>query len=133
MFSCEQKFTINGCDDEVLEKVLDLALNICGWKEIKAFYEDKNGLVFYPYECDNTTKYPFKATIPILVEQINQYIANLSNEDLERLAGKIPDIDGIVELGWEVFYPLWYGKNEIEEYDEAAILAVRPCWIVFSK
>ena len=85
------------------------------------------------YECEDSIKYPFEATIPILVEQINQYIKNLSGEDIVRLAGGEPDIDGFVELGWEVFYPLWYGENEIEKYEEAAILAVRPCWIVFSK
>ena len=133
MFSCQQTFTINGSDDEALERVLKLALELCGWKGVKAFYEDVNGLVFCAYDCDGSTKYPFEATIPVLVEHVNQYIQNLSSEDIVRLAGDEPDIDGIVELGWEVFHPLWYGENEIEEYEEAAILAVRPCWIVFSK
>lgn len=133
MFSSEQKFTINGCDDDVLEKVLGLAIELSGWKGVKSFYEDKNGLVFCGYECDGSTKYPFEATIPVLVEQINQYIKNLSREDIIRLAGGEPDIDGSVELGWEVFHPLWYGENEIEKYELAGILAVRPCWIVFAK
>ena len=133
MFSCQQNFTINGCENEVLEKVLKLAIELSGWKGIKSFYEDRNGLVFCSYDCKGSIKYPFEVTVPILVEQINQYIKKLSSEDIIRLAGKEPDIDGVVELGWEVFYPLWYGENEIEEYDEAAILAVRPCWIVFSK
>ena len=133
MFSTEQIFTINGCDDDVLEKVLNLALDLCSWKEIKCFYEDVNGLVFCGSECSGTTKYPFKCTVPILIEQINQYINNLSHEDIFRLAGSPPDIDGDVELGWEIFHPLWYGENEIEEYKYSAVLAVRPSWIVFAK
>lgn len=133
MFSSEQNFTINGDDDKALEKVLQLALDLCGWKEIKAFYEDKNGLVLCAYKCSGSTEYPFKATIPVLVEQINQYIDNLSNEDVLRLAGEAPDNDGTVILGWEVFHPLWYGKNEIDKYELAAVIAVRPCWIVYGK
>lgn len=133
MFSDTQTFTINGKDDEALKRVLKLALELCGWKGIKAFYEDVNGLVFCAYECDGSTKYPFEPTIPVLAEQVNQYINNLSSEDIVRLAGGEPDIDGIVELGWEVFHPLWYGENEIEKYEIAAILAVRPCWIVYGK
>lgn len=113
--------------------MLELALELCSWKSVKAFYEDKNGLVFCAYECDGSTTYPFKATIPILVEQINQYIDNLPREDIVRLAGDEPDVDGTIRLGWEVFHPLWYGENEIEEYENAAILAVRPCWIIYGK
>lgn len=133
MFSSEQTFTINGDSNESLKGVLKLALDISGWKEIEAFYEDKNGLVLCGYKCSGSTEYPFKATIPILVEQINQYINNLSSEDILRLAGEEPDDDGIVRLGWEVFHPLWYGDNEIDKYELAAVIAVRPCWIVYGK
>ena len=63
MFSCEQTFTINGCDDEVLEKVLGLAIELSGWKGIKSFYEDKNGLVLCAYECEDSIKYPFEAKL----------------------------------------------------------------------
>lgn len=133
MFSSEQNFTINGDNDKALEKVLQLALDLCGWKEIKAFYEDKNGLVLCAYKCNGSTEYPFKATIPVLVEQINQYIDNLSNGDVLRLAGEEPDNDGTVRLGWEVFHPLWYGENEIDKYELSAVLAVRPSWIVYGK
>lgn len=133
MFSSEQTFTINGDDNEALAKVLQLALDLCGWNGIKAFYEDKNGLVLCSYDCDGSTKYPFEATIPVLVEQINQYINNLSSEDILRLAGEEPDNDGTVILGWEVFCPLWYGENEIEKYELAAVIAIRPCWIVYGK
>ena len=133
MFSSEQTFTINGDKNNVLEKVLQLALDLCGWKGIKAFYEDKNGLVLCSYECSGSTIYPFEATIPVLVEQINQYIDNLSNEDVLRLAGIEPDIDGSVRLGWEVFHPLWYGENKVDKYELAAVIAVRPCWIVYGK
>ena len=133
MFSSEQTFIINGDNNESLSKVLQLALDISGSKEIKAFYEDKNGLVLCAYECNGSTKYPFKATIPVLVEQINQYIENLSCEDIVRLAGGEPYIDGTVKLGWEVFHPLWYGENGIDKYELAAVLAVRPCWIIYGK
>lgn len=133
MFSSEQTFTINGDHNIDLAKILQLALDLSGWKEIKAFYEDKNGLVLCGYKCSGSTEYPFKATIPVLVEQINQYIENLTSEDILRLAGTEPDNDGTVNLGWEVFYPLWYGENEIDKYELAAVLAVRPCWIVYGK
>ena len=133
MFSSEQTFTINGDNNETLKKVLSLALDLCGWRKIEAFYEDKNGLVFCGYKCSGSIDYPFAATVPVLAEHVNEYIKNLSSEDILRLAGEKPDNDGIVRLGWEVFYPLWYGKNEIEKYESAAILAVRPCWIVYGK
>ena len=55
------------------------------------------------------------------------------DEDISRLAGEAPDNDGTVLLGWEVFHPLWYGENEIDKYELAAVLAVRPCWIVYGK
>lgn len=132
MFSSEQTFTINGDSNKELEKVLQLAFEICG-ENVRSFYEDENGLVLCGYDCSSSTNYPFKATIPILVEQINQYINNLSSEDIVRLAGKEPDNDGTVRLGWEVFHPLWYGENKIEKYELAAILAIRPCWIVYGK
>lgn len=45
MFSSEQTFTINGDNNQALEKVLQLALDLDGWKGIKAFYKDVNGLV----------------------------------------------------------------------------------------
>ena len=133
MFSSEQTFTINGDDNEALGKVLQLALDLCGWNRIKAFYEDKNGLVLCSYDCNGSKKYPFEATIPVLVEQINQYINNLSSEDIFRLAGEYPDNDGTINLGWEVFHPLWYGKNKIKKYESAAVIAIRPCWIVYGK
>lgn len=133
IFSSEQKFTINGEDNKVLEKVLQLALEICGWKEIKAFYEDPNGLVFCAYTTNGATEYPFKATPAVLVEHINQYLDKLSDEDVLRLAGEAPDNDGDVILGWEVFHPLWYGENKINNYKLSAILAIRPCWIVYGK
>lgn len=137
MFSSEQTFTINGDSNEALTKVLQLALDLSGWgqtkKQIKAFYEDKNGLVLCSYECSGSTAYPFEATIPVLVEQINQYIKKLSDKDILRLAGEEPDNDGTVRLGWEVFHPLWYGDNKIDRYELAAVIAVRPCWIVYGK
>ena len=133
MFSSEQTFTINGDNDEALEKVLKLALALSGWEGIEAFYEDRNGLVLCAYECSGSTAYPFKAPIPVLVKQINKYLGNLSSEDVLRLAGEEPDNDGIVRLGWEVFHPLWYGDNRIYKYELAAVIAVRPCWIVYGK
>ena len=138
MFSSEQTFTINGDDDNMLQKVLELALECCGWKgEINAFYEDINGLVFCPYKSkydkDDVFEYPFKPTIPVIVEQIKQYINNLSTDEIIRLAGLEPCIDGTVNLGWELFHPLWFGPNEIENYKQSAILAVRPCWIIYAK
>lgn len=133
MFSCQQSFTINGDNREALARVLNLALELSGYKKVKAFYEDKNGLVFCWSSCKGASSYPFEATVPVLVEQIFQYISNLTCEDVIRLAGEEPDIDGTVYLGWEIFYPLWYGENEIDKYEWAAMLAVRPCWIVYSK
>ena len=133
MFSSEQIFDINGDNNSNLEKVLRLALELSGCKKIEAFYEDANGLVLCDCECDGSTKYPFEATIPVLVEQINQYINKLSNEKVLRLAGPEPDNDGTVRLGWEVFCPLWYGKNEIVKYEECAVIAIRPSWIVYAK
>ena len=132
MFSSEQTFTINGDSDVELGKVLRLALDISG-QEVKSFYEDPNGLVLCGYECDGSTKYPFKATIPILVEQIKQYINDLSSENVLNLAGEAPDVDGTVRLGWETFHPEWDGEDKIEKNVMAAILAIRPCWIIYAK
>lgn len=135
MFSSEQTFTINGDNNKDLKKVLQLALDLCGWSGVKAFYEDTWGLVLCGYNCDGSTKYPFEPTIPVLVEQINQYINNLSSEDILRMAGEEPDNNGDVVLGWEVFHPLWHGcgQNEIDKYTGAEIIAIRPCWIVYGK
>ena len=133
MFSSEQTFTINGDNNKDLEKVLQLALDLCECKKIEAFYEDKNGLVLCSYKCSGSTEYPFKPTPTVLVEHINQYINKLSDEDILRIAGEEPDNDGDVILGWEVFHPLWYGENEILKYELAAVIAVRPCWIVYGK
>lgn len=133
MFSSEQNFTINGEYDSALEKVLELAMTLSGTKTIKSFYKDKRGLVLCKYECNGATEYPFEPTIKVLVEQINQYIDSLSNEEILLLAGDEPDNDGTVVLGWEVFHPLWYGDNKIEKYEFAAVIAVRPCWIVYGK
>lgn len=132
MFSDMQTFTINGDEDKTLEKVLKFAIDFSEF-EVEAFFKDKKGLVFCAYECDDSIKYPFKPTPKVLVEQIKQYIKNLTDEEFIELAGPRPDNDGIVNFGWEVFHPLWYGENEIENYDNAAILAVRPCWIVYGK
>lgn len=133
MFSSEQTFTINGDNNESLAKVLHLAMELIGHHQIKAFYEDKNGLVLCDYKCSGSTEYPFVPTVPILVEQINQYLDNLSDKDILRLAGEEPDNDGTVRLGWEVFHPLWYGENEIDNYEIASVIAIRPCWIVYGK
>lgn len=137
MFSSEQTFTINGDNDNMLKKVLELALECCGWNSgINAFYKDINGLVFCPYKSthdDDVFEYLFKPTIPVIIEQIKDYINNLFPDEIIRLAGPEPDIDGTVNLGWELFYPLWFGPNKIENYKQSAILAVRPCWIVYAK
>ena len=132
MFSSEQSFTINGDDDDDLRKVLQLAIELNGGK-IKSFYEDEKGLVLCGYQCGGSTNYPFEPTIPVLVEQIKQYINGLSEEFLVNLAGEAPGNDGTVELGWEVFHPLWYGDNKVEKYEMAAVIAIRPCWIVYGK
>ncbi len=133
MFSSEQTFTINGDNDKALEKVLNLAIELSGWKQIKAFYEDVKGLVFCSYMCDGATPYPFEVTTTILVEQIKQYLKKLTKKEIMLLAGVEPDNDGTVTLGWEVFHPLWYGENKVEKYELSAIVAVRPCWIVYGK
>lgn len=133
MFSTEQKFCINGDNNEALAKVLQLALELSGTNGIKAFYEDTNGLVLCKYDSSGTIEYPFEPTIPVLVEQVNQYIKKLTNDDIQRLAGKEPDIDGTVRLGWEIFHPLWYGEHKLNDYKPAAIIAVKPCWIIYHK
>ena len=61
------------------------------------------------------------------------YIKNLPSEDILRLAGKEPNIDGSVHLGWEVFYPLWYGENMIANYEGGEVIAIRPSWVVYAK
>lgn len=130
MFSSEQTFTINGDKYETLSKVIDFALKISGHSDVEGYYIDKQGLVWCSY---GGSPYPFKATTPIMVEQAKQYIEGLTHEETERLAGEEPDNDGSVYLGWEVFYPLWYGDNGLENYSSGAFLAIRPCWIVYGK
>lgn len=120
MFSSEQTFTINGEYDLALEKVLNLAMELSNTKAIKAFYKDKKGLVFCSYKCYGSTEYPFEPTIKVLVEQIKQYIDNLSSEEVRLLAGIAPDNDGTVVLGWEVFYPL----QKYNLVEKAAMMAV---------
>ena len=133
MFSSEQIFPINGDNDNALKKVLQLALDLSG-RSIKAFYKDTNGLVLLCSNgYDKSIEYPFEATIPVLVEHINQYIKYLSNTDILRLAGNKPNIDGTVRLGWEIFHPVWYGDNCIENYDDTFVIAIRPSWIVYHK
>ncbi len=134
MFSSMQVLNINGDSDEALELALDFALKIAGREKIKAFRKDPKGLAFYSVTVESgTTEYPFPATTKVLVEQIKDYINNLSREEVFNLAGPCPDIDGSVELGWELFHPLWYGENALEKYDDWAFLAVRPSWIVYAK
>ena len=134
MFSSEQAFVINGDNNEALSKVLQLALDLSGTKEIEAFYEDPNGLVLCRHGCKGAIKYPFKATIPILVEQINQYTHRFSGEALDYLAGRKPDVDGTVRIGWVVFCPTYDGLYQLREYNYwDAVVAVRPCWIVYDK
>ena len=132
MFSFGQKFTINGDDYENLKNVLDFAMSL-NENEVVSFYQDKKGLVFCEDVCYGATEYPFIPTSTVLVEQIKQYLKNLSDSEITNLAGEAPDNDGSVELGWEVFYPLWYGEDKIEKYETPSFLAVRPCWIVYSK
>lgn len=133
MFSSEQHFVINGEYDSMLEKVIDLALNLSDTKNIKSFYKDEKGLVLCSFEWDGSTSYPFVPTTKVLVEQIKQYISNLTDVEIFALAGPEPGVDGEVVLGWEVFCPLWYGDNKIEKYHWSAIIAVRPSWIIYAK
>lgn len=132
MFSSEQKFVIDGETDSNLAKVIQLVFDISGEKKIKSFYNDKNGLVFCTSEEDGN-KYPFEPTVTVLVEQINQYIKNLSQEDIKRLAGYEPGIDGTVVLGWEVFCPTYGGTEDLENHKWSELFAVRPKWIVYAK
>lgn len=83
------------------------------------------------YNCpgDETT-YPLKVNAKILVEQIYNYINDLSTEDILKMAGEEPDTDGSVILGWELFYPSWYGEYKIDPYKPRAI---KPTWIVYRK
>lgn len=133
MFSSEQHFVINGENKNDLEKVLKLALDLADYKSVKAFYKDPKGLVLCWYECKGSTPYPFEATIPVLVEQIMQYLNSLTTDEIFNLAGNCPDIDGSVELGWEVFHPLWYGENDLENYTGYEIIAIRPSWVIYGK
>ena len=133
MFSTEQHFTINGEGQGALIKVLEFARSLGGWKQVTCFRCDENGLVFYSYENEDGTRYPFPPSDTVLAEHILSYIKSLSSEDILRLAGIEPNVDGSVRLGWEVFHPLWYGENKISKYDGTEILAVRPSWVVYAK
>jgi hypothetical protein len=131
MFSSEQTFIIDGDNDKNLEKVIQLIFDISREK-VESFYEDSKGLVFC-LDKEDGIGYPFEPTINVLVEQINQYIKKLSHEDVKRLAGFAPGIDGTVLLGWEVFCPKYYGTEEIENHKWSELFAVRPKWIIYAK
>lgn len=138
MFSSYQKFSVNGEDDENLAAVLQLAMQLSGNTDkpdsVESFYIDKHGyLILCTYlNSDNELEkqYPFKPTIPVLIEHIKSYIGELSDKDKERIAGSEPDTDGSTKLGWEVFAP---SCHEIEPYDYNVIVAIRPCWIIYEK
>lgn len=131
MFSSEQTFIIDGDNDENLTKVIQLIFDISKDK-VESFYQDAKGLVFCYNEKDGNT-YPFEPTIAVLVEQIKQYIKNLSQEDVERLAGYAPCVDGTIVLGWEVFCPKYYGTENLENHKWSELFAVRPKWIAYAK
>lgn len=46
------------------------------------------------------------------------------------MAGEEPDTGGSVILGWELFYPSWYGEYKIDPYKSRVI---KPTWIVYGK
>ena len=139
MFSSEQKFAVNGDDKEDLIKVIKLAMELNDISEVKSFFIDKNGcLVICSYKDNDAdeVKYPFNPSPVVLAEQIYNYIYTIKLERPEQitaLAGKEPDNDGSVDLGWEVFAPSWYGEYEIRPYHQNAFLAVKPCWIIYGK
>lgn len=133
MFSSEQILNINGDSDEALEVAIECAMKLAGRNKVEAFRKDEKGLVFYAHYENGTTKYPFEPTVKVLVEQVKDYLKSLNGAEIKAMAGPCPDVDGSVELGWELFHPLWYGPNAIEEYDFWAFLAIRPSWIVYAK
>ena len=132
MFSSEQRLTVNGDDYENLKKTLEFAINL-NEHDVVSFYKDKKGLIFCDYAVENTIQYPFTSTPTVLAEQIEQYIKSLSYDEICEMAGEAPDNDGDIILGWELFFPSWYGDDEPDRYESQSFLAVRPCWIIYGK
>ena len=132
MFVSSQKFVINGESYDSLARVIEFALKLSN-SSIKAFYKDVRGLVLCSYECEGSTLYPFEPTVPVLVEQVKQYLSELTSEELTSMAGLEPEYAESTHLGWEVFHPLWYGDYKIDKYNLAAVIAIRPSWIVYGK
>lgn len=142
MFSSNQSFTICGETDEALAKVLQLAIELDGGSMYEAYYDDDNGLCFCSIGVDKAdsdeedegiTNYAPAPTVNSLVEHIKQWLASLSAERKAAMAGPMPNIDGSVYLGWEVFCPKWYGKDALADYKWNVTLAVRPHWICYHK
>ena len=137
MFSSEQRLIINGEGREDLQKALEFILDYAD-TTVKSFFYDEHGwLVFcdwYDDEEEREQKYPFEATVPILVEQIEQYLKNPPKQAIE-LMGDAQDIDGSIYKGWELFAADWRSNSpeEIEPYELNALFAVRPCWIYYAK
>ena len=136
MFSSEQRLIINGEGTRDLQKALKFILDYAD-TTVKSFYYDEHGwLVFCNWyaEGKGEQKYPFEVTVPILVEQIEQYLKNPPKQAIE-LMGYAQDIDGSIYEGWELFAADWRSNSpeEIEPYELNALFAVRPAWIYYAK
>lgn len=131
MFSSNQIFTINGDNNEDLEKAIQLALDLSEDK-INSFRIDEDGLhLSWIKDRDNYTNYPFEPTTKVIVEHFKDYLSKIEN--IEEIIGEEPDIDGSIYLGWKVFHPLWYGEYEVKNYTFHDIVVIKPDWIIYGK
>lgn len=103
---------------------------IIGFKLIEKEHQPGKVLVFYAKasEEEKVIEYPIKATIPILVEHILQYIREFSIEDVPDLFdSEYPSDTSRLELGINIFKPDWYSDERgIKEYNSFQLFAVQP-------
>lgn len=131
MFSSCQIFAVNGDNDKDLEKAIQLALDLSE-DEINSFKIDEDGLhLSWTDDIKDYTNYPFKPTTKVIVEHYKNYLSKI--EDIEKLIGEEPDIDGSIHLGWKVFHPLWYGEYKVNDYTLYDIIVIKPDWIIYGK
>ncbi len=114
MFSSEQKFNVNGSDKEELKEVLALAFRMADFPTHYSY--SPTGVQLY-WEYDKETAFPEKASIDTVVSIIWDRL-NASDVQTEfRKITKEKNIDGGVEVGWEVKIPSYSWNGPFLEVD----------------
>lgn len=137
MFSSEQKFNVNGEGKTQLSETLKFAV---GWKSSGrrslpqgVRFDEDTGTVFLYWHSELEGVAPLSEylTIETFSSIVYDFLKSGEVERNFRVANKPLDIDGSLELGWEVFIPNWSTPGVV--HSGYAFLAVKPDWIYYAK